>query len=113
MFDMVAGDQAVCFGVTFENGWRLSVSFVDGPLTKNTNKEIERYKLGSDIITTVEHEVYTVEVMVKHTVTKQIYTQLMSKYYTDDDVRCNVMSDEVVEMMAEVKALLDPTKQGV
>ena len=77
MFDMVAGDQAVCFGVTFENGWRLSVSFADGSLTKNTNKEIERYKFGSEIVTRVSHSVPTVEIMVGHTVTDQVYTCLL------------------------------------
>ena len=113
MFDMVAGDQAVCFGVTFENGLRLSGSFVDGPLTKNTNKEIERYKFGSEIVTIVSHSVPTVEIMVGHTVTDQVYTRSRDEFWQKYEVKGAVIPNELVEIMAEVEALPDPTKQGV
>ena len=113
MFDMVAGDQSVCFGVTFENGWRLSVSFLDGGLTRNTNKEIERYKFGEDIITIVSHSAPTVEIMVSHTVADQVYTHSRDEFWEKHEVKGGVIPNELIKIMAEVEGLPDPTKQGV
>jgi len=104
MFDLWTGNKSpVGWAVTFENGWRLSVSFLDGSTIRDTGFEMNQLRLGDDLITTIDNQVSLVEVMVKHTVTKE-------NLWKTDSVRNCVTPDKLVKIMSKVRKLPDPTQ---
>jgi len=104
MFNLWTGSKSpVGWAVTFENGWRLSVSFQDGSSLRDTGLEIDEFNLGADLITTMHNQVYRVEVMVRHTVTNE-------NLWKTDNVRNCVTPDKLVKIMSKVRKLPDPTQ---
>ena len=104
MFDIWTGNKSpVGWAVTFENGWRLSVSFQDGSSLRDTGLEMDQLRLGDDLITTIGNQVSLVEVMVKHTVTKK-------DLWKGSGVKNCVTPDKLAKIMSKVRKLPDPTQ---
>ena len=99
MFRITAGDQAVNFATIFNNGWTVSISFLDGNITEGTNKKVDQFNFGGDEITIVNHRVETVEVWVFHEETKQ-----------EEEIRNGITTNKIAQIMDEVSRRPDPTE---
>ena len=99
MFRMTAGDQAINFATIFSNGWTVSISFLDGNITKGTNKKVDQFNFAGEEITIVNHRVETVEVWVFHEETNQ-----------EEDIQNGISTNKIAQIMDEVSRRPDPTE---